>query len=64
MFVTRISFRGTLQSFCDLTEVSAQSWYKVRTYDIVNPTFKISILIWYVIDRVMLPDSAKGIESG
>ena len=44
MFVTWISFRGTFQSFLDLTEVSAQSWYKVRTNDSVNPTFKISLL--------------------
>jgi len=44
MFVTWISFRGTFQSFWDLTEVSAQSWYKVRTYDLVHPTFKISLL--------------------
>ena len=44
MFVTWISFRGTFQSFLDLTDVSAQSWYKVRTDDLVNPTFKISLL--------------------
>ena len=30
-----------LQSFWDLTEVSAESWYTVRTYHLVNPTFKI-----------------------
>ena len=39
-----MSFRGTFKSFWDLTEVSAQSWYKVRTYTLVNPTFKISLL--------------------
>ena len=44
MFVTWISFRGTFQSFLDLIDVSAQSWYKVRTDDLVNPTFKISLL--------------------
>ena len=44
MFVTWISFRGTFQSFLDLTDVSAQSWYKVRADDLVNPTFKISLL--------------------
>ena len=44
MFVTLISFRGTFKSFWDLTEVSAQSWYTVRTYHLVNPTFKISLL--------------------
>ena len=47
MFVTWISFRGTFQSFWDLSEVSAQSWYKVRTYDLVNPTFKISLIDWF-----------------
>jgi len=44
MFVTPISFRGTFKSFCDLTEVSEQSWYKVLTYELVHPTFKISLL--------------------
>jgi len=44
MFVTSISFRGTFKSFCDLTEVDEQSWYKVLTYELVNPTFKISPL--------------------
>jgi len=39
MFVTWIIFRGTFKSFWDLTEVSAQSWYKMRTYHLVNPTF-------------------------
>ena len=43
MFVMWINFRWTFQSFWDLTEVSAQSWYKVRTYDLINPTFKISL---------------------
>jgi len=33
MFVTSISFRGTLKSFWYLTEVSEQSWYKVLTYE-------------------------------
>ena len=48
MFVTSISFRGTLESFWDLTEVRAQSWYKVRSYELVNPTFKISLLTgWF-----------------
>jgi len=28
----------------DLTEVRAHSWYKVRSYELVNPTFKISLL--------------------
>jgi len=28
----------------DLNEVRAQSWYKVRSYELVNPTFKISLL--------------------
>ena len=28
----------------DLTEVRAQSRYKVRSYELVNPTFKISLL--------------------
>jgi len=41
MFVTSISIRGTFKSFWDLTEVSKQSWYKVLTYKLVNPTFKI-----------------------
>ena len=27
-----------------LTEVRAQSWYKVCSYELVNPTFKISLL--------------------
>jgi len=44
MFVTSISIRGTFKSFWDLTEVSEQSWYKVLTYELVNPTFKISLL--------------------
>ena len=48
MFVTWISFRGTLKSFWDLTDVSAQSWYKVRTCDLVNSTFKISLIFWCV----------------
>jgi len=34
------SFRG----FWDLTEVCEQSWYKVLTYALVNPTFKTSLL--------------------
>jgi len=42
--VTLKSFRGTFKSFWDLTEKSALSWYKVRTYHLVNPTFKISLL--------------------
>ena len=41
-----ISFRVTFKSFWDLTEVSEQSWYKVLTYELVNPTFKISLLIY------------------
>jgi len=45
MFVKSINFRGTFESFWDLTEVSAQSWYKVRTYHLVNPTFKISLYV-------------------
>jgi len=40
--VTSISFREPFESFWDLIEVSAQSWYNVRTYYLVNPTFKIS----------------------
>jgi len=44
MFVTWISFRGTFQSFWDLTEVSAQSWYKVRNCDLLNHTFEISLV--------------------
>ena len=43
--MTSISFRGTFKSFWDLTEVSAQSWYKVCTYHLVNPTFKISLFL-------------------
>jgi hypothetical protein len=42
--MTLISFRGTFKSFWDLAEVSAQSWYKVRTYHLVKPTFNISLL--------------------
>ena len=38
-----LSFRGTFKSFWDLTEVSVQSWYNVRSYELVNPTFKISL---------------------
>ena len=48
MFVTWISFHGTLKSFWDLTEVSAQSWYKMHTHDLVNPTFNISMIFWCV----------------
>jgi len=44
MFVTWISFCWTFKSFWDLTEVSEQSWYKVLTDELVNPTFKISLL--------------------
>ena len=44
MFVTLKSFRGTFKSFWDFTEVRAQSWYNVRTYHLVKPTFKISLL--------------------
>jgi len=46
MFVTSISIRRTFKSFWDLTEVSEQSWYKleVLTYELVNPTFKISLI--------------------
>jgi len=44
MFVTLISFRGNFKSFWDLTEVSAQSWYKVHINNLVDPTFKISLL--------------------
>ena len=44
MFVTSISIRGTFKSFWDLTEVSEQSWYKVLTYELVNPTLKVSLL--------------------
>jgi len=44
MFVTSISFRGTFKSFWYLAEVSEQSWYKVLTYELVKPTFKISLL--------------------
>ena len=44
MFVTSINFRGTFKSSWDLIEVSEQSWYKVLTYELVNPTFKISPL--------------------
>jgi len=43
MFVTSISFRGTFESFWDRTEVSEQSWCKVLTYELVNPTFEISL---------------------
>ena len=28
-----------------LTEVRAQSWYKVCSYELVNPTFKISLIL-------------------
>ena len=45
MFVTSISFRGAVKSFWDLTEVSEQSWYKVLTYELVNPTVKTSLLM-------------------
>jgi len=45
MFVASISFRGTSGSFWDLTEVSAQSWYRVRSYHLVNPTVKISLIL-------------------
>ena len=44
MFVTTIHFRGTYKSLWDLTEVSEQSWYEVLTYELVIPTFKISLL--------------------
>ena len=44
MFVKWISFGGTFKSFWHFTEVSEQSWYKVLTYELVNPTFKISLL--------------------
>jgi len=43
-FVTSISIRGTFKSFWDLTEVSEQSRHKVLTYELVNPTLKISLL--------------------
>ena len=43
MSVTSISFRGTFKSFWDLNEVSKQSWYKMLTYEWVNPTFKMSL---------------------
>jgi len=46
MFVTWISFGGNVQSFWDLTEVFSQSWYKVRTCDLINPTFKISLFLF------------------
>jgi len=36
--------RGTFKSFWDLLEVSTQSWCKVRFYELVNPTFIISLL--------------------
>ena len=42
MFV--ISFHGTFKSFWYLNEVREQSWHKVLTYELVNPTFKISLL--------------------
>jgi len=42
MFVT--SIRWTFKSFWDLTQVSEQSWYKMLTYEFVNPTFKISLM--------------------
>jgi len=47
MFVASTRFRGTFKSFWDLTdsEVSEQSWYIVLTYELVNPTFKISLLV-------------------
>ena len=37
---------GTFESIWDLTEVSEslESWYTVLTNDLVNPTFKISLL--------------------
>jgi len=44
IFVELISFRATFKSFWDLTEVSAPSEYKVLTYYLVDPTFKISLL--------------------
>ena len=53
MFVTWMSFCGTFQSFWDLTEVSAQSWYKVRTYDLVNLTFEISLFMIGLFCHVM-----------
>ena len=46
-----ISFRGIFTSFWDLTEVSEQSWYKVLTYELVNPTFKISLIDWVARKR-------------
>jgi len=36
------------QSFLDLTEESAQSWYKVRTYALANMNSKISLSIFKI----------------
>ena len=51
MSVTLISFRGKFELFCDLTEVSAQSWYKVHTSHLlsrlsktVHPVFTIRLV--------------------
>jgi len=54
MFVTLISFGGTFKSFWDLIEVSEQSWYKVFTYESVNPTFKISLFGQREFEQVSL----------
>ena len=59
MFVTLISLCGTFKSFGDLTEVSAQSWYKVRTYNLVNPPFKISLFIRQFANQISFNDSEK-----
>ena len=48
MFVALISFRGTFNSFWGPFEVSEQSLYKVLTYEIVNPTFKINLFFDFV----------------
>jgi len=52
LFVTWIKLRGTFQSFWDLTEIGVQSWYKVCTYYLVNPTFNISL--WFLLLLLLL----------
>ena len=42
--MTWISFRGTFKSFLGLTEVIEQTRNKVLTYELVNPTFKITLI--------------------
>jgi len=51
--VASINFRGTYTSFWDLTEVSKQSWYKVLTDELVNPTFKISLYVHTLCEETL-----------